>query len=158
MCTQLPRLLRLHSLAGVVLLALAPVAVAAPVYQWKDASGQTVYSDQPPPSGVPAQQLTMPPAPSAADVEAAQQRTKAMQEQTEQLSEERRQREQRAAEAAKQAAPEQPLVPDEEPGQNSYYDPQNYYPPRQPISRPLPPRGDMTVRPAHPIARPGRAR
>ena len=145
MCARLPRLRRVHSLAGVVLLALAPVAVAAPVYQWKDASGQTVYSDQPPPSGVPAQQLTMPPAPSAADVEAAQQRTKAMQEQTEQLSEERRQR-------------EQPLVPEEEAGQNSYYDPQNYYPPRQPISRPLPPRGDMPVRPAHPIARPGRAR
>lgn len=153
MRTPLPRLLRLRSLPGVVLLAIAPVVFSAPVYQWKDASGRTIYSDHPPPAGVAAEQIKMPAPPSAADVEAAQQRTKAMQEQTEQLREERLQREQRAAEAAKQAAPEQPPAPEEEPGQNSYYDPQDYDP-----SRPRPPRGDMPVRPVQPIVRPGRPR
>ena len=154
MGTLLPSLPRLHTVAGVVLLGLAPAAVSAPVYQWKDASGQTVYSDQPPPSGTPAEQLQMPAPPSEADAEAARQRTRDMQEQAEQLAEERRQREQRAAEAAKQAGAHPP-EPEEEPSQNTDYDPQNYYPDRQPISRPRPPYGDLPARPTHPIVRPG---
>lgn len=158
MLTLLPRVLVLLSFAGAGLISLPLPAVSAPVYQWKDASGQTVYSDQPPPAGVTAEQLTMPAAPSAADVEASQQRTKAMQQQSEQLDAERRQREQRAAEAAKQTASQQAEEPEDEPEQNTYYDPQTYYPDRQPISRPRPPRGDLPVRPAQPIVIPGRPR
>ncbi|MBF7730133.1 DUF4124 domain-containing protein [Pseudomonas sp. N040] len=157
MLTRLPRLLVLLPFGCAGLFMFLQPAVAAPVYQWKDASGQTVFSDQPPPAGVAAEQLTMPAPPSAADVEASQQRTKAMQQQADQLSAERRQREQRAAEAAKQAAAQQPEEP-EEPEQNTYYDPQAYYPDRQPISRPRPPRGDLPVRPAQPIVIPGGAR
>lgn len=152
----LPGVPGLRAMAGVALLALAPAAVSAPVYQWKDASGQTVYSDQPPPAGVSAEQMKLAAPPSAADVEASQQRTKAMQQQTEQLNAERQLRAQRAAAAAKQTEAEQAQEPEEEPEHNTYSDPQTYYPDRQPISRPRPPRGDLPLQPAQPIVNPGR--
>lgn len=41
-----------HALLGLTLFALAAPLLAAGVYQWKDAQGRTVYSDQPPPPSV----------------------------------------------------------------------------------------------------------
>lgn len=50
------------------LLAVAGLLLAAPVlagtWQWRDASGRMVYSDQPPPSSVPASRILRGPTPA----------------------------------------------------------------------------------------------
>lgn len=51
-----------------LLFAIAGLLLAAPVlsgtWQWRDAAGQMVYSDQPPPSSVPTSRIVRAPAPS----------------------------------------------------------------------------------------------
>ena len=136
------------------LLGLPPsVTAQQQVYKWTDAAGNITYSDQPPPAGYGAEQLQMPAAPSAADVDASRERTEAMQRRTEELAQERRLREQRAAEAAQQAAAQakaaEPVEKADSYNNNSYYNPN--YPSHRPIIRPRPPR---PLRPTRPIARP----
>jgi hypothetical protein len=141
--------------AGVALLPHA--AAQEPVYKWIDAAGNVTYSDQPPPEGRTAEQLQMPAAPSAADVEAAKQRSEAMQSQADELMQERRLREQRAAEAAQAAKAAQAAQEAEQPvPEDSNY---NYYPynarPAGPIHRPILRPRPLPIRPVQPIARPG---
>lgn len=59
-------------LAGLALAAAigAPAPADARIYKWTDADGNTVYSQQPPPSGVKAEQVDEAPPPSE-DPEAA---------------------------------------------------------------------------------------
>lgn len=57
-----PRLLQCLVAAAGLLLALPALAGT---WQWRDASGRMVYSDQPPPSSVPASQILRAPAPGA---------------------------------------------------------------------------------------------
>ena len=146
--------------AGVALLPHA--AAQEPVYKWTDAAGNVTYSDQPPPEGRNAEQLQMPAAPSAADAEAAQQRSEALQRQADELMQERRLREQRAAEAAQaakvaQAAQEaeQPVQEDNNYNYDPYYNTRPAGPIHRPILRPRPPNTVLPPRPANPIARPG---
>lgn len=135
--------------------ALPHATAQEPIYQWTDETGQTVYSDQPPPSGRPAEKLQMPAAPSAEDVEAARQRSEALKQQADELAEERRLREQRAAEAAQRTSPpvqaEDPAEQADDYGRYPYYGTPPGNPDRRPILRP----GSPPTRPTHPIARPG---
>lgn len=66
------RTIRLSTGLAVLLLALP--AFAGKVYQWKDASGVTHYSDAPPPGqqGVQNRQLKDGPAPAEADAQPAE--------------------------------------------------------------------------------------
>jgi hypothetical protein len=62
--------MRMRLTASIILLLL-PVAAAAQVYIWKDASGKTHYTDQPPPeTNVPSRRLG-PSFSASADAEAA---------------------------------------------------------------------------------------
>jgi hypothetical protein len=45
--------------------ALLSLTASAQLYSWKDASGKTQYSDEPPPGKTPARRLAAPPAPSS---------------------------------------------------------------------------------------------
>ena len=133
------------------LAALPPATAQEPIYQWTNDKGQTIFSDQPPAPGQSAVQLQMPAAPSAAEVNAARQRSQAIKQQADELAEARRQREELATTKAQQpATPAEPEEPETSTYDNSPY-PYYQTPPgssgRLPLERP--------VRPTQPIARPG---
>jgi hypothetical protein len=138
-----------------LLLAVLPVLAAAqPVYQWVDENGRTVFSDQPP-AGRAARQLQMPAAPSAEEVEAAEQRTQALDKQADELAAERRKREEQRA----VTAPSQPVAepPADSEAQHDVLQPYSDYP--YPQSRPprpaqLPAQLPRPVVPRNPGTRP----
>ncbi len=127
-------------------LAILPFLVSAveadTVYRSVDADGRVSYSSTPPPAAADVRQVELPPPPSAAEVDAAKEREKALGDLATQLEQSRKDRE-AAAEAARQAsAPEsaaaQPLPPPPPP--DEYWGWSRVPPfPRPPHWRPRPP-------------------
>lgn len=153
---------RLLVVAG--LLTALPVA-AQQVYKSVDANGNVTYSSTPPPDARAAEPVDLPPTPPAAEIEAAQQREKSLQELGDQLSQERQELEAKRAEERKavreEAALQQPAQTPADSGDDwgyGWWIPgyPNYRPhphPRPPYPpRPVPPRPDRdpTAPPDHP--------
>lgn len=158
MPTLTPRLLAPVLICCAGLGVLPHAAAQSQIYHWTDNNGQVIYSDQPPTSGQSAEQLQMPAAPSAADAEAAKQRSDALKQQADEMTAERLLREQRSDEARQQAAPPAATEESSEPTHDDDNSPYYNIPPagidRPPIVRP----GDRPLRPTQPIARPGLGR
>ncbi|HSJ81357.1 MAG TPA: DUF4124 domain-containing protein [Thiobacillus sp.] len=85
---------------------------AAPLYKWVDSAGHVTYSSFPPPAGIPAQKLPLPPRPSAEEILQAEARAKRIEEQASALEAQRLKREAQAAEEARLRAmrPPTPVV------------------------------------------------
>lgn len=150
-------------LAAAVILATPAVVAADPIYRWVDANGNVSFSSTPPP-GAAAQPVELPPSPTPAQVEAARERERSIQELGDQLSQERASRETQEAEARRaaraDAAAQAPIPPLEESGiatRSGWWIPA--FPPvhrpihpRPPPGRPVPPPPgrDPTAPPDHP--------
>jgi len=97
-----------------VLLAASSLATGEQIYKSVDASGNVTYSSTPPP-GTAAQAVDLPPAPPPAEIEAARQRERSLQEMGDQMSQERQEREAQLAQerqaASAAAAAQQPVQP-----------------------------------------------
>lgn len=52
------------AIAAVIACLLLPAPAAAALYKWTDANGRVVYSDQPPPANIKAEQLNATPPPA----------------------------------------------------------------------------------------------
>jgi hypothetical protein len=105
----------MRRLALAVLPLLLAAAEADTIYRWVDAEGRVSYSSTPPPAATDVRQVDLPPPPSAAEVDAAKDREKALGELANQLEQSRREREATAA-AARQtdtgdSVPMQPVAP-----------------------------------------------
>jgi hypothetical protein len=154
----IPRLLVPLCVCCAGLGVLPHAAAQNQIYHWTESNGEVIFSDQPPTSGQSAKQLQMPAPPSAADVEATQQRSDALKQQADAMASERQQRERLAAEAAQQTAPPAATEESSAPPHDDYHYPYYTTPPagigRPSIVRP----GDRPLRPTQPIARPGLGR
>lgn len=102
---SLPRLQRLFGV-GVAIVLASNGAAAGSVYQWQDASGQTVYSQQPPPGGssvkVPKKGGAPTSAPNSAQASPAKPAAKAADEVDKQPSAEDRRKLAQACEQARE--------------------------------------------------------
>ena len=126
-------------------------AHADPLYKWVDSTGQVTYSSTPPPGGIKAEKVKVPPPPSDEDIKQAEERVKKIEEQASELENRRLDQEAKEAEEARLRAAQQPQPPIviERP----VYVPQPiYYPPAH-RPRPRPP---VEPRPPTPVEpRPG---
>ena len=126
-----------------LLAALAcPPALADAVYKSVDSAGNVTYSSTPP-AGAKAEKLDVPPPPTAAETQQAEERMKKTEEMSSEMEAQRREKE--AAQAAKEAeearlrAAQQPVVIE-----TPVYVPPDYYPPADgrypglPAARPMP--------------------
>jgi hypothetical protein len=124
---------RLGNAAIGALLLTAP-ALSQTVYKSVDESGETVYSDRPVSDALASETVELPPAPSDATIEQAQERANEASELADQLAEERakKQQERKAAEKERShsAAPQQIYLPPPDYGYP--------YHPRPPGHRPRP--------------------
>jgi hypothetical protein len=115
---------RMLVLAGVLVTVQA--AAQPQVYKWVDTNGNVTYSENPPPDAGAAEWIKLPPPPPPPEIEAAQQRAKALQELGDRLARERLEREAQLAEerraAREEQAPQQPAVPPPDAGDNGGYD------------------------------------
>jgi hypothetical protein len=149
-------------LVAAVILATPAVVAADPIYRWVDANGNVSFSSTPPP-GAAAQPVELPPSPTPAQVEAARERERSIQELGTQLSQQRADREAQLAEERQAARAEAAQAP-VQPIQDSSITPDDgwwipAYPPvhrpirpRPPPGRPVPPPPgrDPTAPPDHP--------
>jgi hypothetical protein len=149
-------------LVAAVLLAVPAAVSADQIYRWVDASGNVTFSSTPPP-GAAAQPVELPPSPTPAQVEAARERERSIQDLGTQLSQQRADREAQLAEERQatraQAAPS-PVEPIQDGGgatDSGWWVPA--YPPIRPPLGPRPPPGrpvppppgrDPTAPPDHP--------
>lgn len=82
-----------HSLVSALVLSLSWLGVGntvnAGMYKWVDDEGQTIYSQQPPPNGHKARQISPPPAPPA-DASNTQDSIRKLNEKLDAMAEERR--------------------------------------------------------------------
>lgn len=148
--------MRALPLVAATLLATAPVAAGDPIFKWVDASGNVTYSSTPPP-GAAAQPVDIPPAPPPAEMEAAKERERSLQELGDQLYQERADREAELA-AERRAAREETAPPptprDEESGTTADG---GWWIPAFPGLRPRPhPHGYRPVVPSRPVQPPAR--
>jgi hypothetical protein len=101
-----------------MLLVASPLAAAEQIYKWVDASGNVTYSSTPPP-GAAAQTVDLPPAPPPAEIEAARERERSLQELGDQMSQQRQDREAQAAQERQAASAAAALQPPAQPPQDA---------------------------------------
>jgi len=115
-------------------------AYAAPLYKWVDRAGNVTYSSLPPPAGIQAVEIRVPPHPTLEEIRQAEERAKRTDVQASELEEQRRKQEAAEAEEARNRALQSPPAPVviEKP----VYLPQPIYypPPRRHHDRPPHPR------------------
>jgi hypothetical protein len=121
-----------------MLLVASPFAAAQQIYRWVDANGNVSFSSTPPP-GAAAQPVELPPSPTPAQVEAARERERSIQELGTQLSQQRADREAQLAEERQAASlsaqpPPQPQQDSGVTGDTGWWIPP--YPPHRPGIRP----------------------
>lgn len=83
-------------------------AHATPLYKWADRSGRVTYSSLPPPAGIQAEKVRVPPQPSAEDIRQAELRVKKAAELASEMEARRRKQ---AAEDARLRAMQPPPAP-----------------------------------------------
>lgn len=85
-------------------------AYAAPLYKWVDSRGHVTYSSFPPPSGAKAENVKVPPQPTAEEILQAKERVKRMEEQASELEDTRRKQEAEEARLREAQQPQPPVV------------------------------------------------
>lgn len=129
------------------LLIAAQAGAQQEVYKWVDANGSVTYSETPPPGGASSEAVDLLPAPTPADVEAAQQRVQTAQDLSDQMGKERAERatemelQHRAAveQSGQQQTDEPPLDGGNHGGFGWWPYTPTYAPSYQPDYRPWPP-------------------
>lgn len=118
------------SMLGLAMLATIPGILSADVYWSKDADGNVVFSDTPPPGAADVSKISLPPSPSDQAVKEAEERAKRIQSQADRFAEDRKARDEAKAkaqaerEAARKEAAEAPAGGDSAPaGPLPYYQP-----------------------------------
>ena len=105
-------------------LAWQPVH-ADPLYKWTDRSGRVTYSSLPPPAGIQAEKVRLPPQPAAEDIRQAEARVKKAAELAGEMESRRRKQEAEEARLRAMQLPPAPVVIEK-----PVYVPQPiYYPP-----------------------------
>jgi len=100
-------------------------AQAAPLYKWTDRSGRVTYSSLPPPAGIRAETVRVPPSPTADETRQAKERAKKAAELASEIEAQRRQQEAEEARLRAMPPPPAPVVIEK-----PVYVPQPiYYPP-----------------------------
>ena len=119
-------------------LAWQPVH-ADPLYKWTDRSGRVTYSSLPPPAGIQAEKVRLPPQPAAEDIRQAEARVKKAAELAGEMEARRRKQEAEEARLRAMQLPPAPVVIEK-----PVYVPQPiYYPPvRSPRRHPHKPPHD----------------
>lgn len=87
------------SMLGLAMLATMPGILSADVYWSKDADGNVVLSDTPPPGAADVSKISLPPSPSEEAVKEAEERAKRIQSQVDRFAEDRKAREEALAKA-----------------------------------------------------------